>query len=1165
MGKFAITLSAFLMILLASPAKAQCTWTNYFFDSFEYTTVIPYIVPGKTYQNTPQNYAAHAGSLGLYLNIVDGETGLLYDQPFNNVCTSQNFRFSLWVRDAFVSSNNLTFRVLDANNVVISTQTVVTNSTWMNVTLPAFMPTTSSIRFQIITNIPGGPGNDPGFDELTLQSCNLTPPAPTVNLTVCNTAPQQDLYDELASPGSHNGTWTGPSALLNGYQGTFVPGTNTSGLYTYTIDGGDCPDTIAAVQVLSVATPNINPLGPIASCGPYTLPVITGTSLSGNQHYYTGTNGTGTMLPTGSAIGTSQTVYIYGGSPGCSDNETVTIAISSPVSAGNDNGASYCGPGPLIDLDFFLSAGAATTGTWAETTGTPSGTFNAANGQWTTAALNPGTYKFSYTVPANGACPQDVALFTLILGNFPPVDLGNDTTLCTGQTMVLNAGTYDTYLWNNGAINPTKFVSSAGTYSVKVGNLGADQIINGGFELGNTNFTTQYTVGTGGTWGLVSNPGTYGITTSPNLVHSNFHSCPDHTPNPGANQMVVNGASTANTKIWCQTIPIQPNTDYQFGTWVTSVESGGGGNVAQLQFTINNAQLGSVFTPSLNSCTWTQFTQNWSSGMTTSAQICIVNQNTNEGGNDFAIDDITFRPVCYSYDTIVVQYSTPPVVNLGPDQHHCEGTTVTLDALNPGLTYLWSTTETTQTISPTTTGTYSVTVTNADLCAASDAVTVTFEAQKNAGADSLTYVCSTQASFDLTSLRSTNATTGGTWESGDLPYAGALTPAGIVTIAGSGTGSFDYVVSGTYCPNDTSTMTLIVHQQPVAAADQQLHLCNKSGDQVDLSAYLNHPSAPNAGSWSTSTNFPAGNLNTTTSTLDLTNLPHDNYSLFFVLPADSTCLQDTTKIGLKITAVPVIQFSSDVVNGCQPLAVEFLNESVVSGNVVYSWDLGDGTISGSNSTLDNIYEAAQCYDITLTATADGLCTSTLNKTDMICVFPVPVAAFTYGPQQVFSDGPTVQFDNNSTDNDFNDWDFDDGETSIAESPSHTFPVGDIGNYRVQLIVTTQHGCADTAYQVIVVKDQLLFYVPNTFTPDGDEYNNSFNPVMTAGMDPYDYTLHIYNRWGELIFESHDISNGWDGSYNGELVKEGTYIWKLQFGMADTDEVKVVTGNVNLIR
>ncbi len=1158
---------SFFILFIGWNAKAQCTWTSYFYDNFEYTTVIPYIVPGTTYQNSPQTFAGcvHAGTRGLYLNFADGISGMVYDQPFTNVCVGANYRFSFWTRDAFSSSNNMTFRVVDASNNIIATQTVITNSTWQNVVMPSFIAPTSTIRFQIFTNIPGGPGNDAGLDELTLSVCS--PPVANYTFSQCSSAGNTNLYSQITNGSSSNGTWTGPSALTNGYQGTFTPGTNTNGTYTYTIDaGGTCPDSVANVQVTSVATPNINPLGPINSCGPYTLPAITGTNLSGNQRYYTGINGTGTMYNTGAVISTSQTLYMYGGASGCSDQETVVINISAPVNAGNDNASSICGEGPTLLLNTYLSTGATTGGTWAETTAVPSGTFNNTTTSWNTNGLNQGTYTFTYTVPANGACPADVANISVLIGNVPAVNLGNDTTLCIGQNITLNAGTYDTYQWNNGSTNATKYVTNpGGTYWVKVGTLGANQIVNGGFESGNTGFTTQYTLGTGGTWGLLSNPGTYAITTSPNLVHSNFSSCQDHTAAPGVNQLVVNGASTPNTQVWCQTVPVQQNTSYQFGTWVSSVVADP--NVAQLQFTINGVSLGANFSPSTTPCTWSQYTQTWQSMTTSNAQICIVNQNITGGGNDFAIDDITFRPVCYSTDTIVVNFSPNPVVNLGPDKAVCEGTTVTFDAGNAGMNYAWNSTETTQTISPTTTGNYSVVVTNQYGCHGTDNANVSFEVQKIAGNDSLDFTCSTNNAFELSDLLSANTTAGGTWSGLTAAFAGTLdvTDGSLGLTGQAGTFDFNYVVFGTNCPNDTSFIQLTVHQQPVAAPDQNLHFCNTVGDVHDFSGYLNHPFEPITGSWETSANVPAGSFNTATSVFDVGNIAHDNYQFNYILPSDPGCVNDTTTIDVKITAVPQIHFISDVTEGCQPLAVNFTNTSITQGNTTFSWNLGDGTNSSSSADVPNVYEAAACYDITLTATSDGLCSATGTLTDMICVHAVPEAAFVYSPQQVYSDGPTVNFTNESINNDFNVWTFGDGGSSTSVEPEHTYPIGEVGSYEVMLIVTTQFGCADTAVKSVLVKDQLIYYVPNTFTPDSDENNPVFIPVMTAGMDENDYHLEIYNRWGEMVFETSDIHEGWDGTFKGKMADTGTYIWKLSFGLIETDGKETAKGHVNLLR
>ncbi|MGB1508085.1 MAG: gliding motility-associated C-terminal domain-containing protein, partial [Crocinitomicaceae bacterium] len=84
-------------------------------------------------------------------------------------------------------------------------------------------------------------------------------------------------------------------------------------------------------------------------------------------------------------------------------------------------------------------------------------------------------------------------------------------------------------------------------------------------------------------------------------------------------------------------------------------------------------------------------------------------------------------------------------------------------------------------------------------------------------------------------------------------------------------------------------------------------------------------------------------------------------------------------------------------------------------------------------------------------------------------------------------------------------------------------------------------------------------------PDGDEFNQIFQPVFTSGFDPYDFNLKIYNRWGQLVFESNDNNQGWDGTYGGELVQDGLYTWKIEFKSISNDERFIHTGHVNLLK
>ena len=117
-------------------------------------------------------------------------------------------------------------------------------------------------------------------------------------------------------------------------------------------------------------------------------------------------------------------------------------------------------------------------------------------------------------------------------------------------------------------------------------------------------------------------------------------------------------------------------------------------------------------------------------------------------------------------------------------------------------------------------------------------------------------------------------------------------------------------------------------------------------------------------------------------------------------------------------------------------------------------------------------------------------------------------------------------------------------------------------------VAYQNGCVSYPINYITTIQRCpeeLMYIPNTFTPNGDEHNNTWLPIFTSGFDPYDFNLNIYNRWGELIFKSYNSKVPWDGTYNNTLCQNGTYTWVIVYGDKDNDKKTLIKGNVNLIK
>ena len=302
-------------------------------------------------------------------------------------------------------------------------------------------------------------------------------------------------------------------------------------------------------------------------------------------------------------------------------------------------------------------------------------------------------------------------------------------TICQGESVALSADgdVFDTYTWSPSmwitspsTSNPTVTPPTTTTYTVIGSLLGNSVIVNGDFSLGNSGFSTEYLYGpntSGGPWGDLSDEGTYSVVTNPNISHSNFANCSDHTTGFG-NMMVVNGAGNPNQPVWCQTINVIPNTTYQFSTWIASVELG---NPAELQFSINGDLLGSTFTASSGTCNWEQFFQIWESDNNTSVEICIVNQNVAVGGNDFALDDISFAPILTAESSVTVYVSEISGVIAAQTSAGCDGSLGTaLVAVNGGFepyTYLWDNGETTEEAMNLSEGNHALTVTDAVGCA----------------------------------------------------------------------------------------------------------------------------------------------------------------------------------------------------------------------------------------------------------------------------------------------------------------------------------------------------------------------------------------------------------------------------------------------------------------
>ncbi|NNE26108.1 MAG: hypothetical protein HKN09_04645, partial [Saprospiraceae bacterium] len=269
--------------------------------------------------------------------------------------------------------------------------------------------------------------------------------------------------------------------------------------------------------------------------------------------------------------------------------------------------------------------------------------------------------------PPHSACDLDIIV-------------PDDITICSAEDFDIDAdinGDYLEFFWTQDGdfltdsdLNPTVYIDGTTTFTLTAYQMDEENlIVNGDFESGDWIEYTDYYVGDGNCMsglGYLACEGTYGVITDPSLGHNNFDPCPDHTG--GGNMMVVNGASSFQ-QIWCQTIAVEPDGIYAFTAWATSVNPA---SPAQLQFAIDGTLIGNLFSLSGTTCQWEEFTAEWEASGQTSVEICITNQNTASGGNDFALDDISFHQICESSNSFTVTYAAFEVDWSTPEDIDCE-------------------------------------------------------------------------------------------------------------------------------------------------------------------------------------------------------------------------------------------------------------------------------------------------------------------------------------------------------------------------------------------------------------------------------------------------------------------------------------------------------------
>jgi len=279
-----------------------------------------------------------------------------------------------------------------------------------------------------------------------------------------------------------------------------------------------------------------------------------------------------------------------------------------------------------------------------------------------------------------------------------------------------------------------------------------------------------------------------------------------------------------------------------------------------------------------------------------------------------------------------------------------------------------------------------------------------------------------------------------------------------------------------------------------------------------------------------------------------------NYTVT-LLANSAYCSDSISKPIYLYPAKPIAKFAG-LDPGCMPHTITLINNSKYADS--YLWEFGDGSISTAESPTYTYYQAG-IYKVKLTVKGLG---GESSYSDTTRVYIMPKSYFELAPRYVYVNDKPVNFFNLSDNADQFEWDFGDSTRSTDLNPKHIYKQE--GTYDITLKVWTVNNCYDLydMQNAVFVETSGIVAFPNAIRPSSPlEENRVFKPGVIDHVETY--SLMIFNRWGELIFQSSSQDIGWDGTYKGKLAKQDVYIWKVT-GTYSDGRGFTKTGDVTLM-
>ena len=967
---------------------------------------------------------------------------------------------------------------------------------------------------------------------------------PTPVVTATNSGPHcvnQNLT--LTASGAASYLWSGPSGFVSANQNPFINNVQVTNSGVYTVSGTSAAGCVGTATTNVVVNPNLN-LN-VSSNSPQCV----GSSLSlnvtpGATWSWTGPNGftSVTQNPTINSLTLAASgTYSVSATDvnGCTGSGTVAVQINPlPTVTVNNNGPICQGQ----TLNLFANGG--TLYSW-----TGPNSFNSSSQNPVVASatiVHAGTYSVVVT-DANGCQNSDV---TTVVVNPSPAVTVNSPAICQGSIATLTASGAFSYTWT-GNLSSTVGASVTASPTITTTYSVTGQDVNGCTTTVSSTVTVnnnpvvdagnQDTICSGTSANLLATGATNYVWNADPSLSSTSISNP--TVNPSSTTTYFVTGTDQNGCTGSDQVTIVVATPFTISTSFTDA-------------TCNNSCNGtaSVVTAPANSG-FTPYTIVWSNAT--------VGSNANglcTGNYSVFVSDIAG-----CVQTAVVTVSQPSAFTLTVTNV----TDVTCNGGNNGSATISTSggTGTPSVVSwtpsgPTgfnpsslTAGTYTLVAQDANQCQATTTVNIVQPLAVAITNPVAQNICLSQNATLGTVASGGNGVYFYTWTDGTNTFS--TNP---ITVSPTTTTSYSLVViDGNGCISTTQPVTTVTVASallinPIANAE----IC--FNDETTLNASGSGGDGNYQFIWSPNIGITPLNANSSSAEAG------PNSTLTYTVTMTDGCNSPSvnTTVTVTVNQLPIISVTPPTTSGCEPFSTSFSATSN-SGISSCSWNLGNGQIT-SNCNPSMTYPNAGTYNVVATITDDNGCVNTGNAN--VFVFANPVAEFYATPQPTTVLDPDVQFVNFSAGSGLSSssyqWNFGDAGSptnlSNAESPMHIFE--NAGTYIVTLTATTIYGCIDTVSHVVVIEDDFALYIPNAFTPNNDRTNDIFR---ADGIGISEFEMTIYNRWGNKVFSSEDINEGWDGKGNsGEPVQQDVYVYKIIVTNFKKDK-KQYTGQVSLIR